>query len=123
MALVLLATLSIEVHQVSHDKWSLWSPESPGTSIHPTQTLQLLNRQINGPFWETVLFEPWSLTSKTKEKDKAQLSTELSAAGPAALGVHFHQIPCRCPAMAAGSAAACQNRGKCHRCAEKSGMF
>lgn len=60
------------------------------------QTLQLLNRQINGPFWETVLFEPWPLTSKTKEKDKAQLSTELSAAGPAALGVHFHQIPCRC---------------------------
>lgn len=72
-----------------------------------------------------VLFESWPLPSKTKEKDKAQLCTGLPAAGPAALGVravHFHQISLRCPAMAAGSAAASQNTGRCQRCAERSGM-
>lgn len=81
--------------------------------------------RINGPFWEMVLFEPRPLPSKTKEKDKAQLCTGLPAAGPAALGVravHFHQISLRCPAMAAGSAAASQNTGRCQRCAERSGM-
>lgn len=59
-----------------------------------------------------VLSEPWPLASKTKEKEKAQLCADLSAAGPAAQGVravHFHQISLRCPAMAAGSAAASQN--------------
>lgn len=35
-----------KIYQVSPDRWSLRSPESQGISVHPTRTLQLLNRQV-----------------------------------------------------------------------------